>query len=418
MTTSSPALGPSPRVTAGRRAARAPEPPGPSRRADPALADDGIAGPQAFLEHIGPDFFTSLRRADQRRAAVLYVSGLLSTPGRKSARNIARTVGESAAAQRFHHFVNVSPWDWIPVRRAVVRAVGRFQPPSAWVIQQSVFPKTGRLSAGVDRIYDPDHGRTLVGQRVLGVWAASPGFGVPADWHLLMPGAPDPAQPPHDAAVTSEQTGSDELPAVVARLGDRAVRQSGPRRPLVIDLRLADSAPLLARLRALGLPFLLRVDAGLRLRVPAAGARPTSPEQLLGSDRGALRRLVSHSGGTQTVVLGTTHPVLLHDGQPAQDQPPLRLLGLRRSVNAPPDAWLTNLTHLTLPELHGLTELAGRTRQEFWSACTRVGLRDFTGRTADGWHRHLTLASAAYAVTALAGIAAGPRLAADGQFPS
>lgn len=41
--------------------------------------------------------------------------------------------------------------------------------------------------------------------------------------------------------------------------------------------------------------------------------------------------------------------------------------------------------------------------QDFAQIAERVGIKDYSGRSFSGWHRHATLASAAHAVAVLSG---------------
>jgi hypothetical protein len=50
-----------------------------------------------------------------------------------------------------------------------------------------------------------------------------------------------------------------------------------------------------------------------------------------------------------------------------------------------------------------LTRLSARVEHDLAWQGRRVGLRDFEGRSFGGWHRHMTLASAAYAALLLGG---------------
>lgn len=52
-----------------------------------------------------------------------------------------------------------------------------------------------------------------------------------------------------------------------------------------------------------------------------------------------------------------------------------------------------------------IAKLAGRAGQAQAGTGEDVGLKDFEGRSFRGWHRHITLASAAHAATALAELA-------------
>jgi hypothetical protein len=74
----------------------------------------------------------------------------------------------------------------------------------------------------------------------------------------------------------------------------------------------------------------------------------------------------------------------------------------------PGELWLTDLTDASPATLLRLRQLVQRVDRDLTEIADRVGLRDFAGRSYDGWHRHVTLASAAHAVAALAGAPGRP----------
>ncbi|CAM5533063.1 putative ISXo8 transposase [Streptomyces narbonensis] len=69
---------------------------------------------------------------------------------------------------------------------------------------------------------------------------------------------------------------------------------------------------------------------------------------------------------------------------------------------APARVWISDLTHSPVGSLLRLTKLARRVERDFVEVGEGAGLRDFVGRSFRGWHRHITLASAAHAATLLA----------------
>lgn len=82
----------------------------------------------------------------------------------------------------------------------------------------------------------------------------------------------------------------------------------------------------------------------------------------------------------------------------------LTLVGEWRGTQGlPANLWVTNATSAPAEVLLRLTRLGGRACQDLTGAGEDVGLKDFEGRSFRGWHRHITLASAAHAVAALAG---------------
>ncbi|MEU8189623.1 hypothetical protein AB0C00_20360, partial [Micromonospora carbonacea] len=87
---------------------------------------------------------------------------------------------------------------------------------------------------------------------------------------------------------------------------------------------------------------------------------------------------------------------------------PLTLLGkwqtYERGVR---QMWLTNMTDAGYGPLLRLSKLTRRVETDFSQVSLDVGIQDFEGRSYQGWHRHVTLASVAHALRMLEGGAAG-----------
>jgi SRSO17 transposase len=111
------------------------------------------------LEAFAEDLFASLPRADQRARGQCYLRGLLLEGRRKSIQPMAQRLGE-VHYQALHHFVAVSPWDWGPVRRRLAEVLCGARSPTAWVVDDTGFPKDGDCSVGVQRQYSGTLGKT------------------------------------------------------------------------------------------------------------------------------------------------------------------------------------------------------------------------------------------------------------------
>lgn len=346
------------------------------------------------LDALGAALFAALPRSDQRQRGMAYLHGLLETPGRKSIRNIA-LLGGRATEQNLHHFICGSTWDWRPVRRALATEVVRATPPAAWVLRPLVIPKAGEHSVGVGRRFCPALGQVVNGQQAVGVWAASPGeLPVPVDWRLQL-------------------DGEGLAPCVTGTFLEAAVESGLPPRPVVLDARGLDLPLVLARLRA-GRPggsgVLLRVDGSLPLEPidgrSVLGPGPWTARQLMAVSAG-LRRPVALPGRqwvtrppaarrpvAVTGVVASTPVRLGAEG-------PYRLMGVARiDERWPGQLWLTDLLDACPQELVELAALPRRVDRAA-AAADGIGLRDFAGRSFSGWHRHVTLVSAAHAAVAL-----------------
>ncbi|PPS67059.1 hypothetical protein BV882_39485 [Streptomyces sp. 46] len=338
------------------------------------------------------ELFSSLRRADQRKRGEQYVRGLLTAQGRKTARNLAAFVGEGAADQNLHHFVAGSTWDWRSVRAALARYADQTVRGDAWVIRPMVVYKAGGRSVGVGRRFVPDLGRVVSCQQSYGLWLASDTMSAPVSWHLTLGCGPGER---HDRQLSAHGE-EEELVDLVAQLthANRALA-----RPVVMDARIATLPRLVRALSAADQSFLLRVSGDLPLALAGSRGQPdrraqVSPAQHLMEQLKRLRRPVEWQGSVSFVAPCN---VVLTDQLP---QRTLLLLGVwRANRRRPADLWLTDLTSWNRGALLRLAMLTCRVDADFARVSLGVGIRDFEGRSFQGWHRHVTLASIAHALS-------------------
>ncbi|MGW0121083.1 IS701 family transposase [Streptomyces sp. NPDC003327] len=355
--------------------------------------------------------FAGFPRRDQRLKAEQYLHGLLTAQGRKSIRNIAAQIGGPAAEQSLHHFISSSTWDWAPMRAELARFLERSGCPQAWVVRPMPIPKAGEHSVGVDRRFDPERGQVFHGQQAFGVWFASDELSVPVNWRLFLPDPWVKDRTRRDRAEVPQEAGEETLEECAvaaaletARLGDVT------RKPVLLDIRGGAGRAALTRLAAAGLPVVARIGGGSRLAIadrslPGFGAGPLPAQQILESLRG-LRRPVSWvdtvaGAPTSRTSLATAVRVALP--MPGGERMrPLTLLGEWDDPRrGPARVWISDLTS-PVGSLLRLTKLARRVDRDFAEVGEEAGLRDFVGRSYRGWHRHITLASAAHAAALLA----------------
>jgi hypothetical protein len=354
--------------------------------------------------------FASISRSDQRDNGMRYLQGLLTVDGRKSARNLARWLGSEVSEQNLHHFINSSSWDWTPVRRAIASYLLRQAPPRAWVAHSMVIPKVGQHSVGVTRRFVPSAGRQLNVQQTVGIWAASERVNCPVTWRLLLSGAW--LDDTHRAqARIPEGSHPETVGDCVADMAAELTKGWRlPPLPVILDAREADGVSIIRRLRAARLPVLARIDENLVVQPanPAVCAvTPTSisARALMGVFKDS-RCTVPWSPDDSGVVMRTSLVATARIRPPwrtsGRNEADLLLLGAgERGRSWPERLWLTDLTQAQPGPLFWMTRLLSRVEDDVERIGDAVGLRDFTGRSFAGWHRHATLASAAYATTAL-----------------
>ncbi|NGN64697.1 transposase [Streptomyces sp. A7024] len=336
-----------------------PQRPPPDLPELPALLDE-------WCEHL----FASFPRRDQREKGRLYLRGLLTAHGRKSIRHIAGDRAGTAQEQRLQHFITGSTWPWMPVRAALADRLAGAAPPAAHVVRPLSLPRSGTQSVGIARRYDPYRGLTYRGQQAIGVWHTTARLSAPVHWRLLLPGD-------HPAAETIQ----DCAAAAVME----ATRLTCHRRPVILDLPATGTA--LDHLTTAGLPALARTSTHAACTIADPALRGYTGRTLPARRILALRARLRHrTPGAVTVRVTLPH----RSGH---------VLHLFATGSAPPHLWLAN-THAA--PSGSPTALVARVRQDLARIGTRVGLADFEGRSLAGWHRHITLASAAHAATVLA----------------
>ncbi|MEO3977694.1 transposase [Streptomyces sp. CAU 1734] len=368
----------------------------------------------AVLDELSSTLFASLPRSDQRRKGVQYIQGLLRANGRKSIRNIAKLVDGAASEQSLHHFVCSSTWDWMPVRQELCRYLARVAPPQAWVVRPVLIPKAGEHTVGVGRRFVPTLGQVLNAQQAVSVWAASPELSAPVNWRLHLAGRADESPAGRGGAETLGDCAVDAL------LEMATGRQRSDGWPVVVDAPELATPGLLGRLRAAGVPMMVRVQGTLPLTPAGAGScrygDGALPAHRILRMVAELRRPASVADaagpGTRTLVAGVRVNLSRPAGGPgnAWGGGEFVLIGAGpHGRRWPTELWLSDLVHLQPAALFRLSRLAGRVDRDFAEIADRVGVRDFVGRSYNGWHRHVTLASAAHTVAALTG-AGGERL--------
>jgi SRSO17 transposase len=378
------------------------------------------------LEAFADDLFASLPRADQRTRGECYLRGLLLDGRRKSIEPMAERLGE-VHYQALHHFVAVSPWDWRPVRRRLAEMMTAALQPTAWVVDDTGFPKDGDHSVGVQRQYCGTLGKRANCQLGVSVNAVTEHASCPLDWRLFLPQRWD------DAAMATRRAAC-QLPKQV---------HHRPKWQLVVDMLdelagwglsppvlLADSGygevgEFRAGLDARQIPYVVEVRSdtsaypehvhptiaphkgrGRRPR-PRYRDKPCSLHQLaLQAGQQALVELIWRRGskGLQrgrflALRVRPAGVIPRRLARAASGELPVRWLLAEWPVGKPQPTkyWLASLPDDTpLVELVGLARLRWRVEQDYRELKGALGLDHFQGRGFLGWHHHVTLVSVAH----------------------
>src|SRR3954465_13949922 len=110
------------------------------------------------LEAFAAEMLGGLAGSDQRAKGELYLGGLMLDGKRKSMQPMAERLGVDH--QQLQQFVSTSTWDHDEVRRRLAVWAREFIDPRALVIDDTGFPKDGKDSPGVARMYCGALGKT------------------------------------------------------------------------------------------------------------------------------------------------------------------------------------------------------------------------------------------------------------------
>jgi len=378
-----------------------------------------LAGADEVFAELCAALFTSLRRNDQRRKGMEYILGLLGTRGRKSVRNMAALIGGNGTDQSLHHFISGSTWDWTPVRRALAQYAMRVASPQAWVVRPLIIPKAGQHSVGVSKYFSPTDCQLLNAQRAIGVWAVSDQLSVPLNWRLHLPRTWVTDQVRRSQASIPSEVGP-QTPSDYVISACREMRSDWelPPRPVVVNTCQSDAVAIVHRLRAEGMWPVARIADEVMLTVadPALTGHVASSltaSQIMRAARELKRPVgwLEHVSGAmrrQTSLIATvrvTAPLpRSFPARPGHTQPSMELLLVGVGDNGrqwPAELWLTSITAAQAAAVPQLSSLSRKVDQDFAEITDKVGIRDYAGRSYSGWHRHVTLASAAHAIAAI-----------------
>ncbi|HEX8927820.1 MAG TPA: IS701 family transposase [Actinomycetota bacterium] len=396
------------------------------------MTPEELAAARERLEEFAAEMFAPLARSDQRLKGQTYLRGLLLEGRRKSMQPMAERLGVDE--QGLQQFVSSSTWAVEPVRERLARRAVAVIAPDAWVVDDTGFPKDGTASPGVARQYSGTLGKVANCQIGVSISAVTDVASCPLDWRLFLPGSwdDDCAATPEAAAAIAARRARAGIPATARhhpkwRLALEMLDELagwGLTPPVVVaDAGYGTNADFRAGITARGARYVVAVDGDLtahgedavpQLR-PYSG-RGRRPRPRYRTKAVGLRAHAVAAGRNATVQLtwreGSRGPLtsvfLALRVRPAGRNPTARLAadGSLPAVwllaewppeePEPTDYWLSDLPeHIPLPQLVRLAKIRWRIEHDYRELKTGLGLDHFEGRSWAGWHRHVTLVTAA-----------------------
>lgn len=403
-------------------------------RAVAGLSECELVRVRGRLVEFASEMFESMARKDQRRWGEVYVRGLMLDGKRKSIEPMAARLGDGDE-QCLQQFVNQSPWDEVAVRRALAKRMSRELAPEGWVVDDTGFPKFGKMSVGVARQYSGALGKVGNCQIGVSVNACSDEASCPLDWRLFIPEEWD------------EQTKFNRNRRAKARLPEDVhhtekwrlalemideLRSWGLEPPVILgDGAYGDITDFRSGVEDRELFYVLDVKGGTSAyredvkpsHPPKPEGRGRPPKQRYREDPSSLRALALGAGKKAAISVtwreGTRGKMssrfLALRVRPAniklrnnanrggEEIPPCWLICEWPSKEAEPvKYWLSNLPADTpLKDLVRLGKLRWRIEHDYRELKDALGLDHFEGRTYRGWNHHVTLVSTAHAFLTL-----------------
>jgi SRSO17 transposase len=426
------------------------------------MTPSDVRAAAAELVQLHARFAPVFGRKEVQAHSRVYLQGLLSAPGRKSAEPIALAFGQAGGDEPRHcrvialqRFLSSAPWDHEAVQKEIQRTFAeRLVPANTdWpigtvgVIDASTFVKKGRESVGVKRQYCGRLGKVENCQAGVFLTGVTPAGAALLEHQLYLPREWAQDSPRRDKVHVPQEVRFQTQPQIAADLL-RRTRQAGLVHFdwIVADEGFGRYGQFLDELEDMGQRYLLEVPSDTTVwtegEVPAYGGRGRRPRR---SRRNAVRAVRSVAecwpasawqnyqirDGAQGPLVFEFAALRVHGMRHRKEGPALWLV-LRRSLgpkvetkyyvsNAPAD---TSLETLAL-----VSGCRCRVEEYFEQAKSYLGMAQYEARAWSSWHHHMSLVALAHLYVTLtrmglkkkrrtepgSGVAVAPHCVADGK---
>lgn len=336
-----------------------------------------------------------------------YCTGLLMPADRKSVEPMAAmTAPDRTAAQHqsLLHFVGQGDWSdaavLAKVREQVVPKMEMHGAISAWIIDDTGFPKKGRHSVGVARQYCGQLGKQDNCQVAVSLSIANEHASLPIAYSLYLPESwSDDAERCAKAGVPSTVSFKTK-PRIALDQLEWACAHGLPRGDVIADAGYGAEERFRAGITELGLRYVVGVKStnAVWTKISVGNAEV---EMRLSVERVALTlpddawRTIGWRQGTNERLSGRFARVRVRVATDAPEE--WLLIEWPSGEKRPTKFWLSTLRpSISFAHLVARAKLRWRIERDYLELKQEIGLGHFEGRGWRGFHHHATLCIAAY----------------------
>ena len=369
--------------------------------------------------------------ADRAKPLHDYCVGLMLPCERKSVEPMAAVTAPSRVAaqhQSLLHFVGEGRWSdekvLAKVRALVLPAMERQGPITAWILDDTGFPKQGRHSVGVARQYCGELGKQDNCQVAVSLSIANHHASLPVAYRLYLPEEWTTDRDRLRKTGVPDDVGFKTKHAIALEQLRFACAAGLPRGVVLMDAGYGNNSELRADISALELAYVAGILSTTTVWAP--GKAPLPPNKWSGRGRPPtlLRRNARHRpASVKDIALGLPRRawrtiewregsaerlssrfarvrvrVARRDEKRRTPRPQEWLLiEWPKGEDAPTKYWLSTLAgDIALRDLVDTAKLRWRIERDYQELKQEVGLGHFEGRGWRGFHHHATLCIAAY----------------------
>ena len=370
--------------------------------------DQDLSGARAerFVAYID-DLASVIGDPRRHRAMSSYCTGLLMSTDRKSVEPMAAMTAPertSAQHQALLHFAGQGDWSdedvMARVRAHVVPKMERHGAISAWIIDDTGFPKKGRHSVGVARQYCGQLGKQDNCQVAVSLTIANEHASLPVAYSLYLPESwADDRERRAKAGVPSDVTFKTK-PQIALDQIEWAIGAGVPRGVCVADAGYGVDSTFRNRLTELGLHYVVGVKStnavwtGIAVGRTEVAMRMSVEKLALALGDEAWRTIHWRQGSNENLSGRFARLRVRMESEGAEEW---LLIEWPENEEKPTKYWFSTLReNISFAHLVRTAKLRWRIERDYLELKQEIGLGHFEGRGWRGFHHHATLCIAAY----------------------